>query len=172
MRLPLHPSPPSNSPERPRRRRARLVVSLALVGSAVLVGCSSRRSGGHDQLAASFDELRAEIPKRVDDAGRVSRMTALADELERLLAESADARDAAARSLLALNANPDATRAQFDALLSETREGNRRRSSRALAIRNEAATLTDDATWTELERFRALALRASVGLAAEGGDSR
>jgi hypothetical protein len=54
-------------------------------------------------------------------------------------------------------------------VLSSLREGNRRRSERVLAIRDEAARRMDDATWEELERFRAVALRATLPLSGQGG---
>ena len=52
------------------------------------------------------------------------------------------------------------------AALREVRDGNQRRAERALAIRAEAASRLDDASWLEVERFRELTLRAALDLPA------
>lgn len=140
----------------------------ALVAVAALVGCASHAATPREQLAAAFAELRSEIPRRVAEPAQQASLTELADELEQLVAEAAAAREAAAQRLRALHADHDAPRAAFEAALREIRAGNQRRAERAMAIRAEAASRLDDAMWLEVERFRALALRAALDLPGTG----
>ncbi len=135
-------------------------------GAAIVVGCAAHPLTPREQAAAAFAELRREIPLRVAEPAEQASLTALADQLEQLVADAAAARADAAQRLRALHADYDATRPAIAAALREIRDGNQRRAEQALAIRAEAASRLDDATWLEFERFRELALRAALDLPA------
>jgi hypothetical protein len=133
------------------------------------LGCASHAPSPHEQRHQAFEELRRELVRHASDRTEATRLTDLADQLEATLVEFTQAQQAARQRLLALNADYHATRSDLEAVLSSLREGNRRRSERVLAIRDEAARRMDDATWEELERFRAVALRATLPLTGQGG---
>lgn len=149
----------------PSRFLPRRLAALA-VTAAIVVGCAAHVGTPREQAAAAFAELRREIPLRVAEPAQQASLTALADQLEQLVADAGEARAAAAQRLRALHADYDAPRAAIEAALREVRDGNQRRAERALAIRAEAASRLDDATWLEVERFRELALRAALDLPA------
>jgi hypothetical protein len=131
-----------------------------------VVGCAAHAVTPREQAAAAFAELRREIPLRVAEPAQQASLMALADQLEQLVADAAEARAAAAQRLRALHADYDAPRTAIEAALREVRDGNQRRAERALAIRAEAASRLDDASWLEVERFRELTLRAALDLPA------
>ena len=62
--------------------------------------------------------MRAEVPQRVPDAQRAARTLKAIDGLEADLRELRDSVEALARNLRELNARPDASRGEFDALLA------------------------------------------------------
>jgi hypothetical protein len=145
-----------------------LPTHLAALAAAatIVVGCAAHAVTPREQAAAAFAELRREIPLRVAEPAQQASLTALADQLEQLVADAAEARAAAAQRLRALHADYDAPRTAIEAALREVRDGNQRRAERALAIRAEAASRLDDASWLEVERFRELTLRAALDLPA------
>jgi hypothetical protein len=134
--------------------------------AAIVAGCAAHAVTPREQAAAAFAELRREIPLRVAEPAQQASLMALADQLEQLVADAAEARAAAAQRLRALHADYDAPRTAIEAALREVRDGNQRRAERALAIRAEAASRLDDASWLEVERFRELTLRAALDLPA------
>ena len=143
---------------------ARLAALAA--AAALVVGCAAHAVTPREQAAAAFAELRREIPLRVAEPAQQASLMALADQLEQLVADAAEARAAAAQRLRALHADYDAPRTAIEAALREVRDGNQRRAERALAIRAEAASRLDDASWLEVARFRELTLRAALDLPA------
>ena len=127
----------------------------------VISGCAGKGDApAPDPAQDAYDALRAKVAEVVDDPQRksaaLSELDALFDDLDQLEGVVADRR----KRMRRLNADYDARREDFEALLSEAQADFRRYRESALGHhRKLVATLTPD----ELDEIMKLQVKALTG---------
>jgi type IV pilus biogenesis protein CpaD/CtpE len=151
---------PSHSP----LRLPALIVALGIAAAAVS-GCASTDQSPREVAANAFTDLRREINAQVADPARRAELLTLTDEFEQLLDEAVASRSETEARIRALNADYDATEAEFVAALAKARESTRARQERLLEIQSRAKGILTAPEWNSLGKFRAIALEAAAELA-------
>jgi uncharacterized coiled-coil DUF342 family protein len=138
-----------------------LTAALLVFAWLGAYGCAAPQTSterAHDEM----NDFRAAVRKAVPDPARSQQVIGLADQLEKLVEEAnAEARSFHER-LTTLNANYDATEADFAKLLAERESTRRAWRERVLAARTGIAQHLTDAEWKQLESARAEALISSL----------
>jgi hypothetical protein len=147
---------------RPARSRHLGVAALALIAAlGVLAACASKPKPTAEQRAeAELQTFKANIGKIVTDPARSSQLTAGVDEVEQMVRRASSGERVYQAKLRALDANYEATRADYTALF---REHDAQRSAlikEALALRAKFTSLTTDSEWEQLKQARLATLEA------------
>ena len=131
-----------------------LGLALALVAG---VGCSSKPKptpAPEQQAQADATEYEALIRKVVADSARADKLVILTNELQTLVKQGvASARDYRAK-VAALDANYEATRADYETLIDQQDTARETFLKKARALREQSASLTTDAEWEQLKKSR------------------
>ena len=141
--------------------RERRVFSLGkqVVERAV----AQAKSTAEDARVDAFNALRAEISDVVVAQDRQQQALQNVDDFERLFSNADKVLESQRAKLRNLNSNYDATREQFDSLVTETAALLKEEQARVLDIRARmAAVLTDD-EWLALEKQRNKAIKKAFG---------
>jgi hypothetical protein len=145
-----------------RNIRKSLLVVL-LIGSVGLAACS--RGGELPEAAKqaeAFDDLRTEIRAIVSEPERSAEALRLVGTLEQeLLAFQEDIRQRRQR-MQALNANYDASRADFDAVIRETSERMRENRTRVSGFRQSLRTTLSDEELEALDRTQTQTIKSVI----------
>ena len=145
-----------------RSRRLRVVVTC-LMPFVIATACSSKPSlTPQRQAQADLAACDAQIRKIVSDPARADKLVAFTDELNKLGWQSITSVKAYRDKVATLNSNYNATREEFEALLSEQDAVRETLLNKALALREQMAALTTDAQWEELSKARLRALEAAL----------
>ena len=139
--------------------RQMIVLSLQAAAAlmlvlAAMIGCSSKHRTAEQQERADVQAYEAQIRKVVADPARADQLVALTSEFQQQAAESvATFRDYRAK-VAALNSNYEATREQFEALLTQQDAHRDMWTKKVTALREQMAALTTDSEWEELKKAR------------------
>jgi hypothetical protein len=140
---------------------AAVLASLALT----IGGCKSHETPQQQaqaQLDADVASYQEQIRKIVQDPARADRLVALVSDFEKLAHQAASVvRDDQAK-LVALNANYNATRADFAALFRQQDADRQALLKKALGLREQMTALTTDSEWEQLKRTREQDLTAML----------
>jgi len=136
---------------------------LILLTLTLGAGCGGKNSLTADEVtAAAFDDLRSEVTAVIEDAERREATVALIDKLEsdyRALHDSVLERRTRIRML---NADYDASRAEFIALTDELEVGVRAaRKAAALTQRDFMASTTAD-EWALISKMNTKTMQAAI----------
>jgi len=141
-----------------RSRRTPQVVWWLLLALVAATGCSSKPLTPEQQAQADLSACDAQIRKIVADPARADRLVALTGEFNKLGWESIGRVNEYRAKVAALNSNYDATREDFEALISKQDAVRETLLKKALALREQMAALTTDAEWEQLRSARLRAL--------------
>jgi hypothetical protein len=134
------------------------VITLAFV--LVLAACSHKpKPSSLVPAEGALDDLRAAVAREIKGPERAKQVAALVDELEQLtIAAHADFK-AHAAALRTLNANYDATQAEFGKLFRDFNATRDARQARSVDINQRAKALVSAEEWNTLSRVREKAVR-------------
>lgn len=136
-----------------------LGVALALTLVAV-AGCSSKHLTPEQQAQSDLTAYEAQVRKVVADPARADQLVALANEFQQQVLQSAAILGDYPANVAALDANYDATRKDYEVLLSE-QDARREALLRKFGVlRERMVALTTDAEWEELKKARLRTLEA------------
>jgi hypothetical protein len=131
----------------------RVVGTLMLV-LAALTACSSKHLTAEERERAEVQAYEAQIRKVVADPARADQLVALTNEFQQQAEKSVAAfRDYRAK-VAALNSNYEATREQFQALLSQQDTHRELWTRKVTGLRQRMAALTTDLEWERLKKAR------------------
>jgi hypothetical protein len=140
--------------------RTALIVGLLTL---TLSSCSRSKSTPEDARVDAFNALRAEIVSIVVADDRQQQALNNVDDFERLFSNSEKVLESQRTKLRDLTRNYDATREQFDSLITETAALLKEEQVKVLEVRARmAAVLTDD-EWIALEKSRNKAINKAFG---------
>ena len=146
-----------------KKGRAWLVVLCMLPVLAAPSGCTPEpKPSAVVAEKGAFDELRAAVLAEIPDTDRANKVAVLVDQLEQLMSEAAEARNAHTARIFALNTNYDATEDDFRAVFREFNAKRDARQERVLTIDQRARALTTPKEWKVLSRDVARALEMSA----------
>jgi len=138
-------------------RTLRVVVCLLLALIAA-TGCSSKSLTPEQEAQADLSACDAQIRKVVADPARADQLVALTDEFNKLGWQSIASVTEYRARVAALNSDYDATREDFEALISKQDAVREAFLKKALALREQMTALTTDAEWEQLKSARLGAL--------------
>jgi capsule polysaccharide export protein KpsE/RkpR len=136
-----------------------LVVAMAFSVAA----CAGKgKSSATDVEAQAFEDLRSEIREVIDDPARaaeaIALVNALPDELSALRRDVADRK----RRARQLNADYDASRADFEALAEQFNRERRAGRQRVLDEHREFLALVTPEEWAEISKAHTKAMKATI----------
>lgn len=133
------------------------VLSLALL---LIAGCGGTPPDPVELERQAFDDLRDEVRLVVQDSGRETAVLGIVDELQADFIRLRELAEGRRQGLRELNADYDATRAQFETLLSEFSQQREFSHARFQATRAELKESTTPEEWSELEKASTKAMAA------------
>jgi hypothetical protein len=145
----------------PIPRLVRWLACALLTAAIATAGCTWHQGTRSEALAAAVQDMHAAAARTVYDQERLPLLQAAIDGLEADLGAFDAVVESAIAELHALNANPEATREQMDAVLD--RFEAQRKQARLLVIRRhfDLIALTDAGEWSKLAPYeRRLVLAA------------
>jgi hypothetical protein len=141
---------------------AGLVAGLAAVVLIGIAGCKHETPEQQAQarLDADVANYQEQIRKVVQDPVRADRLVSLVSEFKALARTAASAMREQRAKLAALNANYDATRADFASLFRQQDAERQALLEKAMSLREQMAALTTDSEWEQLKQAREKELTA------------
>jgi len=136
--------------------------SLCAVLAVALAGCAANKPSARDAIANDLEEMRAEAAQRIKDPRRAAQTLESIEGLKEALFALEEAIANARFQLRTLDARPEATRAEFDALLDAFEARHRAARERVLARHFELIAATTEDEWKALWRHERDALVAST----------
>jgi hypothetical protein len=138
---------------------------MACLAVAVLIwigGCKHETPEAQAQarLDADVANYQDQIRKIVQDAVRADKLVSLVSDFESLARNAASVMRDQRAKLAALNANYDATRAEFAAMFRQQDAERQALLKKALELRQQMAALTTDSEWEQLKQAREKELAA------------
>ncbi|HZF18068.1 MAG TPA: hypothetical protein VE008_00020 [Burkholderiales bacterium] len=115
-----------------------------------------------DAVRQSMDELRAAALTTIKDPARAKEVAGLVDELERNFAEALKLDRNHLDRLWALDADYDATQADFRKLFADFNADAVRRRDGFVELRNRLIAATTETEWNELAKTRVRVLESMV----------
>jgi hypothetical protein len=130
--------------------RSMALLALTLVA---LIGCG-KMPASEDQVLESMNQLRVAVKETVKDPERAQAVTTYMELMGDELVAAKRARETYQGQLKALDANYDATEADFHALMNEFNAGREKRLDRVLALRDNIIAKTTQEEWDALSKAR------------------
>ena len=137
-------------------------VFLIAIIALFTVGCAGQKASPIDKEVDAFDNLRTNVQDVVADLERAEQSLALVDELQREFDNIKELRLERKKRIKALNADYDASRAEFDTLLdgiAQDRLANQERVSQTYRQLLEVITTEE---WAKLAKSRNKAMQAAI----------
>ena len=141
--------------------KAYSLANLALACALALAGCADSPKTSADLVGGPMREMRQAVEKHVADPSRQTQLLALVDELDGVLKDHSRDLNALSGDLSRLNADYDATREAFDALVSDFAQRSRVRKERALDLHFQMAALASVEEWKSISKHEVEALSAA-----------
>lgn len=153
---------PKNLTERTSRLHIVLFSSMILLVFAVS-GCAGKNDVSPiDVENQAFEDFRAEIRNAIDDPERETKAIAIVEELREELASLRNKKKGRQNDFKKLNANYDATRAEFDAVLKATNEEILLNQKRIADKRNAFIAVTTPEEMIQITEARTAAISAAI----------
>lgn len=139
-----------------------LMTSLAAVVLIETAGCKHETPEEQAQarLDADVANYQDQIRKIVKDPDRADKLVPLVSQFEVLARNAASVMRDQQAKLAALNANYDATRADFATMFRQQDAERQTLVKKALDLREQMAALTTDSEWEQLKQAREKELTA------------
>lgn len=128
--------------------RTTAIAVIMCAACASLHGASSR-----DRLSADLQELHEAVTLNVDDSQRAAHLQSSIDALGQQMRSFQAQSQTFQSSFLALNARPDATRAEFDSLVEKFDKQRAAIRTRVLELHSEMIAATTDKEWKTLSYY-------------------
>ncbi len=135
--------------------------NLALACTLALAGCAESPKTSAELIGGPMREMRQTVEKNVADPTRQTQLLALVDALDGVLQEHSRDLNTLSGDLSRINADYDATREAFDALLSAFAQRTRVSEERALDLHFQMAALTSADEWKPISKREVEALSAA-----------
>jgi len=136
------------------------MAALLLAALVALGGCAGKSQPPRQKIARALQEMSWEVARQVGDPERAARLQQAIDGLDADLNELQGVSETLRSRLRALNANPDATRADFATLLDGFDADRRRLRDRVLQRHFEFLAATSANEWAALSGHERDALAA------------
>jgi len=145
-----------------RRRRGRwagailaaAMLVFAAAGGAAIQGCAHGKTKSPEQHAeAEYSAYQRRVREVVKDPARADQVIALTDELRREIDEVYTKLAQSRGQLQTLNANYNATRADYDALLKQQDAERQVLMDKAISVRVEIGKLLTESEWKSLRKY-------------------
>lgn len=128
---------------------------LAVCVAALACGCAGRKVSQAEESATAVQAVRDEVARVVADTGRREKALAAVDRFEVELKTFSATVATFQRSLHVLNADPDATRAQFNELIGRFQAERKVSRARLAQIHAELLAATTEEEWRSIARREA-----------------
>lgn len=140
-----------------------LRIRMLLLAATMLAGCAGHDTPARDTVTRELAAMSRKAGEQVPDAGRAARLQQAIDGLGAELIAFHDAYADISVELRELNADPAASRAQFEALLEQFEVKHRQLRERILQRHFELIALTSPAEWKALAPHERKAFLAAGG---------
>jgi len=142
---------------------AAALIASAGAGGAAIPGCAHNKAKSPQQQAqADYAAYQKRVREVVKDPARAEQVIALTDELKRqfdqLRAQIVQGRE----KLAGLNANYNATRADFDGFFRQQDADRQALIDNVISVRTQVGKLVTDAEWQSIHKFGVEALEAHL----------
>jgi hypothetical protein len=108
---------------------------------------------GKDALKANLKAMQAAVSAHVADAQRAARLNKVVDALREQLLSFDAVHNTFQSNIVALNARPDATRAEFETLIEQFNEQRVTCRKRVIDLHLEMVAATTVEEWKRLHRY-------------------
>jgi septal ring factor EnvC (AmiA/AmiB activator) len=133
---------------------AAALIASAVVGGAALQGCAHNKTKSPQQQAqADYRAYQQRVREVVKDPARADQVIALTDELRREIDEVYTKLAQSRAQLETLNANYNATRADYDAFLKQQDAERQALTDKAISVRVEIGKLLTESEWKTLRKY-------------------
>jgi hypothetical protein len=123
---------------------------LLLAAAIALAGCADKSQPPRQKIAHALQEMSDDVSRQVGDPQRAARLQRAIDGLDADLTELQGAAEKLRADLRALNADPAATRAQFEQLLDAFDAERRHLRERVMQRHFEFLAATSADEWAVL----------------------
>jgi len=123
---------------------------LAVCAAALAFGCASRKESQAEKSTRAVQAVRDEVARVVADAGRREKALTAVDRFGAELKTFSATVATFQRSLHVLNADPDATRAQFNDLIGRFQAERKATRARLVRIHGELLAATTEEEWRSI----------------------
>jgi hypothetical protein len=122
-----------------------------LLCATLLAACAGKpQPAPDDALQASMDSLRAAVPAAIKDPARAREPAAIVDQVREQYRQAIAATRSHVTRLRELDADYDATLADFRQVLADYNGGREERRARLLELRDRLIAATTEAEWENL----------------------
>lgn len=128
---------------------------LSVCAAALACGCAGHKVSQADESARAVQAVRDEVARVVADLGRREKALAAVDRFEAELKTISSTVATFQRSLHVLNADPDATRAQFNDLIGRFQAERKVTRARLVQIHAELLAATTEEEWRSIAKREA-----------------
>jgi thiamine biosynthesis lipoprotein ApbE len=136
------------------------IAALALI----CAGCTSHQAPSQELVKANLEAMQEAVPVKVADAQRAARVNKAIDELREQLRSFNAVQKSYQSTLVALNERPDATRAEFEALMGQFDKQRIALRNRVFELHSEMIAATTAEEWKGLYPFERKVLASSLEL--------
>jgi DNA-binding transcriptional regulator YbjK len=143
-------------------RTSKLSTYYILITIIALFTAGCARTSPIDKEVGTFDNLRTNVQDVVADPERAEQSLALVDELQQVFDDIKDSRIERRDRIRALNADYDAPRADFEALLAEIGSERVASQERVSQIHRRLFDVINNEEWTELAKSRDKSMNAAI----------
>jgi len=142
--------------------RSSRCLLVAVIAFSVAACAGKEKLSAIDVEQQAFEDLRSEIREVIGDSARaadaIALVNALSDELSALRRDVADRK----RRARQLNADYDASRADFEALAEQFNRERRLNRQRVLDEHRALLTIMTPAEWTVISKVHTKAMKATI----------
>jgi hypothetical protein len=136
-------------------------AAILAAACGVIGGCTTREIPQADVVGGKLKAVREEILRVVPDARRQAQLRQAVDRMERELDDFDRAISALSTASRALNADPDASRAQFQELVDRFESRSRPIRERVTRVHFDLLALATADEWKSIARHERDALEAA-----------
>jgi len=130
-----------------------IIAVAAVAGGVALQGCAHEKAKSPQQQAqADYAAYQKRVREVVKDPARAEQVIALTDELRREIDEVYTRLAQSRSEMAALNANYNATRADYDAFMKQQDAQRQALMDKAISARVEIGKLLTESEWKSLRK--------------------
>ena len=149
------PAPSQAEIIKPMNRR----IAAVALASALVCACAGQKPSQSDQSTQAMQTMRDEVSRVVPDIERREKLHATLNRYEDELQTFGRTVSAFQERLRAFNADPDASRADFDDLIASYQVDRKAARSQLVQIHQELLSLTTEEEWRSIGKREVEVLR-------------